>query len=84
MRKVHKVCADYTFLDILYDPDIKGLYCGEISALLVIIMMLGLEFGFIEPPELTDTECIIGAITWLILSVVCIGQICERHLKAEE
>ena len=84
MRKVHKVCADYTFLDILYDPDIKGLCCYEISALLVIIMMLSLEFGFIEPPELTDTECIIGAIAWLILSVVCIGQICERHLKAEE
>ena len=83
MRKVHKACADYTFLDILYDPNINGLCCYEISGLLVIIMVLGLEFGFIERPELTDTECIVGVISWLILSVVCIGRICEMHLKTE-
>ena len=83
MQKIHKACADYTFLDILYDPNIKGLCYHEISVILMIIMVLGLEFGFIERPEPTDTECIIGVIAWLILSVVCIGRICERHLKAE-
>ena len=83
MRKIHKLCTDFTFLDILYNPNINGFCCYEICALLVIIIMLGLEFGFIESPVLTDTECIIGAIVWLILSVVCIGRIWEHHLKAE-
>lgn len=83
MRKVHKLCADYTFLDILYDPNIRSLYCYEISGLLVFIMVLGLEFGFIERPEPTDTECIIGVILWLVLLVVSIGRICEMHLKTE-
>ena len=83
MRKIHKLCADFTFIDLLYDPDIHMLCCGEIYGLLVIIMVLGLEFGFIARPEFTDTECIIGVIAWLILSVVCIGRICERHFKAE-
>lgn len=83
MRKIHKLCADYTFLDILYDPDIRSLCYCEINGLLVIVMVLGLEFGFIARPELTDTECIIGVITWLILAVVCIGRICELHLQTE-
>ena len=84
MRKIHKLCADFTFLDILYDPDIRGFCSYEISALYVVIMMLGIAFGFIEPPEFTDTECIVGVVLWLVLLVVSIGRICELHLKTEE
>ena len=77
MNKLHKTVPDFTFDDLLYDRQIQ-LFAVQIAlGVFASIIMLGLEFGVIQKPEIADKDIPLYLGIYAILLMAALGKIFE-------